>query len=66
MMVDDGFDKWFMKLLYQQESCFERDVLRDKHVKSEMRIVWRGLLSELEPEQIEARKSLTPVRNLEN
>ena len=58
--VDDGFDEWYMKLLYQQESCFERDVLRDKLVKSEMRVVWRGLLSDLEPEVIEARKRLTP------
>ena len=52
---DDGFDEWFSKLLYQQESCFERDVLRDKHVKKEMRIVWRGLISDIDPEIIERR-----------
>jgi len=43
--LNDGFDLWFSRLLHEQPSCLDRDVLREPTVKMAMRhsyIQWYG------------------------
>jgi len=44
--LEKEFRYWFNELLHQQPSCLDRDVLRDKRVKDQLKIVYSEVFKE--------------------